>query len=205
MEIDYGIPRLESLPSQFSNRGLTLRPAQENKFGIYCLVGVEDSSEEQHHQVEVIDESGDPLRGVVVIWGYPGGGPNLGHLKANTVYWDGAPAVLKGDDETTGPDGSAKHVFQSGGEDFWIWDIDAKGVVRMPSDIVYNLKWVPTQRNSHVGIKLRYQRRMHGVLPRAQIEKENAMKLAALESAVIQLESDFAALRRDLDAMVKKT
>ena len=48
-----------------------------SEFGEYALIEVDQADIELHHQVEVIDESGEPLRGVWVIFGFPGGGPDI--------------------------------------------------------------------------------------------------------------------------------
>lgn len=184
MEIDYGIEQLSGIPSEFTSRGVRLDYVEPTKFGKYCLVGIEDSSEEQHHQVDVIDESGDPLKGVIVVWGYPGGGPDLG-LSPSISYWPLAPAVLRGDSEVTGQDGSVKHVVKSGGEDCWIWDLDERRALKCSSDIVRNLQWISTPKNQHTCIKLTFQRRLAGVMPKQQQDKLNMLRLAALESELL--------------------
>jgi hypothetical protein len=117
-----------------------------------------------------------------VIFGFPGGGPEI-PLGARENYWRGAPTVLRGNAQKTNYAGYAQHTFQSGGEDIWIWDVDRQGVLKLPSPVVQNCTWVrtPVGQFEHTGVKLRFQRRQNGVVPRQQRLKELEARVKALE------------------------
>ena len=182
-EINYGFDALTGIPSKMAPWGLHLEQPYPSNFGEYVLIEVAPADVEQHHQVEIIDESGDPIRGVWVIFGFPGGGPEIG-LTPTESHWRGAPAVLRGNAQTTNYAGYAQHTFKSGGEDIWVWDLDDAGILRLPSPIVKNCKWVsnPVGRFEHTGVKLRFQRRTIGITPRAQRLDELEARIAALEA-----------------------
>lgn len=176
-EINYGYEQLFSIPSEMGPWNLRLDNPQPSEFGQYVLVGCEQASIELHHQVDVIDESGLPLRNVWVIFGFPGGGPNIALGVSGRNYWVGSPAVLKGNAQKTTGGGYAQHTFSSGGEDIWIWDIDSDGDLKLPSPIVRNCTWqrTPVGMFEHTGVKLTFQRRRVGVVPLEQ-------RLQALEA-----------------------
>lgn len=181
-EINYGHPALTGIPLRMQSWGLHLEQPYPSAFGEYVVTDIRPADIEQHHQVEVINEDGDPLRGVWVIFGFPGGGPEIG-LTPLESHWRGAPQVLRGNAQVTNGAGYAQHTFKSGGEDIWIWDLDDEGVLRLPSPIVKNCKWAstPIGRFEHTGVKIQFQRRIIGVKPRAQRLDELEMRVAVLE------------------------
>lgn len=165
-EFDYQYEQLWNPPPEMGPWNLRLDNPQPSEFGQYVLVGCEQAGIELHHEVKVIDENGDPLDGVWVIFGFPGGGPNIniGHRRN---YWFTAPTVLQGNAQKTFSGGCVRHTFQSGGEDIWIWDIDAEGDLKLPSPIVRNCAWqrTPVAAFEHTGVRLTFQRRRVGVVP----------------------------------------
>ena len=175
-EIVYDYEALTSIPPAMGPWNLRLDRPIPSDFGEYVLVGCEQAGIELHHEVEVIDESGFPLRGVWVIFGFPGGGPNI-NIGVRQNYWRQAPAVLKGNAVKTAVSGYVRHTYQSGGEDIWVWDVDADGDLKLPSPIVRNCTWVrtPVGMFEHTGVKLTFQRRKKGIIPLRQ-------RLEALES-----------------------
>ena len=190
--IDYGYEALFGIPPEMGPWNMQLVAPFPAEFGEYVLVGCEQASIELHHQVEVVDESGDPLRGVWVIFGFPGGGPNI-NLPVRRNFWRQGPVVLQGNAQRTNAMGYAQHTFASGGEDIWIWDIDKEGDLKLPSVIVKNCTWLrtPVGRFEHTGVSLTFQRRMVGVTPRRQrldtLEQqlqEVLQRLSALEAKV---------------------
>lgn len=180
--INYGFDALTRIPDQMQPWGIYLDQPYPGEFGEYALIEVAPADIEQHHQVEVIDESGDPIRGVWVIFGFPGGGPEI-NLTPVEKHWRGAPAVLRGNAQATNYAGYAQHTFKSGGEDIWVWDLDSDGVLWLPSIIVKNCRWVsnPIGRFEHTGVKLRFQRRKAGVTPKAQRIDDLEARIAAIE------------------------
>ncbi len=193
-EIDYGYEALFGIPQGMRPWNMLLElPAKSSQdFGEYVLVGVEQAGIELHHQVEVIDESGDPLPGVWVIFGFPGGGPEI-NLTPSRNFWPGSPVVLRGNAQRTPLTGYVQHTFKSGGEDIWVWDLDEEDALKLPSPIVKNCTWVstPTGRFEHTGVKLTFQRRVKGVVPRQQ-------RLSELEQRVADLEEQMAALKSEI-------
>jgi len=182
-QIDYGYESLKGIPEAMQPWNLKLELPFPSEFGEYALIEVDQADIELHHQVEVIDESGEPLRGVWVIFGFPGGGPDIA-LGARENYWRGAPAVLKGNAQRTNYAGYAQHTFKTGGEDIFLWDVDRQGVLRLPSPMVQNCTWVrtPVGQFEHTGVKLRFQRRQNGVVPRRQILEDLEARVKALEA-----------------------
>jgi hypothetical protein len=180
---DYGHEALKRIPDEMSPWNLRLTLPFPSEFGEYVLTEVDQADIELHHQVEVIDESGDPLRGVWVIFGFPGGGRDI-PLGPRENYWRGAPSVLKGNAQKTNGCGYAQHTFKTGGEDIWVWDVDREGVLRLPSVIVQNCGWAatPVGQFEHTGVKLRFQRRQTGVVPRRQRLEDLEARVKALEA-----------------------
>ena len=111
------------------------------------------------------------------------GGPDIA-LGARENYWRGAPAVLKGNAQRTNYAGYAQHTFKTGGEDIFLWDVDRQGVLKLPSPMVQNCTWVrtPVGQFEHTGVKLRFQRRQNGVVPRRQILEDLEARVKALEA-----------------------
>lgn len=182
-QINYGYRELFGIPPEMAAWGMSLQLPYPSEFGGYALVEVEPADIELHHQVEIIDESGDPLRGVWVIFGFPGDGPDI-NLYPRENHWRSAPSVLKGNAQKTNAAGYAQHTFKTGGEDIWIWDVGTAGVLKLTSTIVKGCKWVgpPAGQFLHTGVKLRFQRREAGVVPRQ-------LRLEALEARVAALEA----------------
>lgn len=181
-QIDYDYEALAGIPDNMTPWGMRLELPFPSRFGEYVLIEAEQADIELHHQVEVIDENGDPLRGVWVIFGFPGGGPDLA-LIPRINHWRGSPAVLKGNAQKTNAAGYAQHTFKSGGEDIWVWDVDKEGVLWLPSVIVRGCRWVstPVGQFEHTGVKLRFQRRQVGIIPRRQQLEELETRVTALE------------------------
>lgn len=202
-QINYAYESLYQIPPAMGPWNLRLENPQPSEYGQYVLVGCEQAGIELHHEVEVIDESGFPLRNVWVIFGFPGGGPSIG-LGYRRSYWQNAPAVLKGNAQKTSGGGHARHTFQSGGEDIWIWDIDAEGDLKLPSPIVRNCTWqrTPVGMFEHTGVRLTFQRRRAGVIPLEQrlqgLEAQLAAGGAAGGSGASPLLDD---LRRRIEAL----
>jgi hypothetical protein len=184
-QIEYAQEALFSIPAAMGPWNMQLELPAASKFnpnpGEYVLVDCQQAGVELHHQVEVIDENGDPLGGVWVIFGFPGGGPGI-NLAPSQNYWPQAPAVLKGNAQRTPISGYVQHTFQQGGEDIWVWDLDADGVLKLPSPIVKNCTWVrtPVGHFEHTGVKLTFQRRMTGVIPREQRLRAIEQRVAAI-------------------------
>jgi hypothetical protein len=188
-QIDYGYEELRRIPDEMApwEMNLVLPPNSiwdGEDTGKYVLVGVDQASIELHHQVEVLDENGNPLADVWVIFGFPGGGPDLGRLNPKENYWPGAPAVLMGNAQKTSLAGYAQHTFKTGGEDIWVWDLDDEGVLKLPSPIVKNCKWTtpPVGWSNHTGVRLRFQRRRDDIVPEKQQLADLEARVAALEA-----------------------
>lgn len=165
----YGYQALEGIPPAMDPWSMSFEPPLGSfEQGRYVLVGVEPAWIEMHHQVEVIDEHGDPLPGVWVIFGFPGGGGPEINLKPRVNRWSHSPAVLIGNAQRTNRMGYAEHTFGSGGEDIWVWDVQG-GVLELPSPIIRGCNWVGTEVGApfiHTGVKLTFQRRRNDVEPR---------------------------------------
>lgn len=173
------------IPPEMNPWGLQLITPEPSAHGAYHLVGIEQASIEGHHQVEVIDEDGKPMRGVVVIFGFDSG-PSI-NMPTRINHWRDAPTVLKGNAQRTNAMGYAQHTFGEGGENIWIWDRNREGDLLYPSAIVKNCTWqrTPVGRFEHTGISLTMQLRRTGVTPAAE-------RLSALEAWVTKLD-DFEA------------
>lgn len=185
----YGIPQ-EMAPFQIGH--LEHPNLSDRNPGQYVLVGVEPAWIEQHHQVEVIDEHGDPLPGVWVIFGF-GSGKDLNALKPNVNFWSNGPVVLTGNAQRTNRMGYAQHTFgPETGETVWVWDVQGD-VMELPSVIVHSLKWIDASaagRFIHTGVKLTFQRRRNDVEPRGpRLDRIEAM-LESLKKRVDQLSSE---------------
>lgn len=126
---------LTHIPAEMQAWGLQLITAEPSEFGQYVLIGVEQASIEGHHQVEIVDEDGKPLRGIEVIFGFPGGGPPI-NMPVRINYWRDAPTVLRGNGQRTNSAGYAEHTFATGGEDIWVWHRNKEGDLLYPSPIV---------------------------------------------------------------------
>lgn len=171
----YGYKALRRIPEKMSPWDLVYVMPPKSIFvgegaGVYELVRVQAAGVEMHHEVDVVDENGDPLPDVLVMIGYPGGGPDLSRYMPLENYWPQSPAVLMGNAQYTDMAGRVKHTYRSGGEDIWIWDIGEDKVLKATSAIVKNCKWVTEKIGmfNHTGVRLRFQRRLDGRLPKLQ-------------------------------------
>lgn len=175
------IEPLTFIPPEMTPWNLQLITPEPSQFGEYALIDIRQADIETHHQVEVIDENGQPLRGVWVIFGF-GSGPSI-NMPYRKSYWRDAPTALKGNAQRTNAMGYAQHTFGEGGEDIWIWDRNKDGDLLFPSAIVRNCTWqrTPVARFEHTGILATFQRRQVGVIPQAD-------RIAALEALVPALE-----------------
>lgn len=167
---------LTFIPAPMQPWGLQLITAEPSEFGAFHLISVEQASIEGHHQVEVVDEDGRPLRGVGVIFGFPGGGPPI-NMPVRVNHWRDAPRVLQGNGQSTNLAGYAEHTFGEGGEDIWIWHRNDEDDLLYPSAIVRNCTWqrTPVGRFEHTGCSLLFMLKRTGVTPQAD-------RLSALEA-----------------------
>lgn len=165
MTTDYGYDALTYIPPEMNPWGLQLITPEASEFGEYALVGCEQASIETHHQVEVVDEDGRPLRGVWVIFGF-GSGKSI-NMPPRINYWRNGPTVLKGNAQRTNAMGYVQHTFGEGGEDIFIWGRNKEGDLLYPSAIVKNCTWqrTPVAMFEHTGVALRFQLRRAGVIP----------------------------------------
>lgn len=188
---------LTYIPTEMHPWGLQLVTPEPSEHGAYHLVNVEQASIEGHHQVEVIDEDGRPLRGVTVIFGYDTGNPI--NMPTRVNHWRDAPTVLRGNAQRTNSAGYAQHTFGEGGEHIWIWDRNKDGDLLYPSAIVKNCTWVrtPVGRFEHTGVSVTMQLRRTGVTPAAD-------RLAALEARTSELEKWVTTFDETLKAMKGK-
>lgn len=187
----YGYKELRRIPNAMLpwNLRLILPPGSlwpGKAAGKYALVGVDQAGIEMHHQVEVADEDGRPLSGVWVIFGFPGGGPDLGRLNPKENYWPGSPSVLRGNAQKTNFSGYAQHTFGTGGEDIWIWDLDDSGILKLPSAIVKNCtrQSTPTGWSNHTGVRLLFQRRRDDIVPRVQRLQRLEQRVEILDTMI---------------------
>ncbi len=182
-DIDYGYEAQFGIPDGMGPWNLRLELPTPSEFGEYVVVAVEQAGIELHHQVEVLDEDGKPLRGVWVIFGFPGGGPSIGGLNPRRNFWRGSPSVLNGNAQKTPVTGYAQHTFAGGGEDIWIWDLNADGDLKLPSPVVKNCTWqrTPVGRFEHTGVKITFQRRTVGVVPEKQRLNELEARIKTIE------------------------
>lgn len=188
----YGYEALLGIPAVMDafKIGEVVHPVLTDKNpGQYVLVGVEPAWIEQHHQIEVLDEHGDPLPGVWVIIGFDTG-KNLNALKPRTNLWSGSPADLRGNAQRTNRMGYAQHTFgPETGETVWVWDVQ-DGVLELPSVIVRSLKWIDTAEGGpfiHSGVKLTFQRRRKDVEPRGRRLDRIDDTLTSLQATVKSL------------------
>lgn len=182
MTIDYGIDPLTYIPPEMNPWGLQLVTPEPSEFGAYVLIGIEQASIETHHQVEVVDEDGKPLRGVWVIFGYSSG-PQI-NMPTRKNYWQNGPTVLRGNAQRTNAMGYAQHTFGEGGEDIFIWDRNREGDLLYPSPIVRNCTWqrTPIANFEHTGVQIRFQLRRAGVIPMVERWRNIEERLAKLEA-----------------------
>lgn len=190
--IDYGYDEMLGPNDVMKLHGARLERPFPTAQGEWVLVDYDHSPVEMHHVVQLIDESGEPVRGVWVMFGFPGGdGNDYGHLYPDMNYWRGSPQVLRGNAQQTSGGGEARHTFASGGEDIWVWDVydneQGYSVLELPSAIVRNNLWIGPKKggiNNHTGAKLVFQRRKTGVVPDEQRFESLESRVAALENQV---------------------
>lgn len=192
-KIEYGYDELLGPNDVGLKHGMGVVRPYPSEYGEWVLVGYDHSSEEQHHQVQLIDEDGDPIMGVWVIFGYPGGdGKDYSHLIPMINHWRGSPQVLRGNAVKSDGSGTAKHTTGSGGEDIWVWDVqeNAAGVkvLELPSVVVRNNRILNIGgggTNEHTGAKLTFQRRLAGVVPKAARLEDLERRMSIIEKHVL--------------------
>ncbi|MCB9099802.1 MAG: hypothetical protein H6632_09700 [Anaerolineales bacterium] len=188
----YGYEALGGIPREMDafKIGDVAHPQLTNKNpGQYVLVGVEPAWIEQAHQVEVIDEHGDPLQGVWVIFGFSSG-KNLNGLKPRDNFWTNSPGDIRGNAQRTNRMGYAQHTTgPKTGETVWIWDVST-GKLELPSVIVHSLKWINTEAGGpfiHSGVKLTFQRRREDIEPRGPRLDRIDKTLKSLQTRIDQV------------------
>jgi hypothetical protein len=181
---DYGRAALYGMPPEMEAWGMGLElPHGGGGYGEYVLVDARPASIEMHHQVTVVDESNRPRPDVWVVFGFPGGGPDI-NLKPSINHWRGAPSVLKGNAQRTDMAGSCLHTFGSGGEDTWVWDINREGILYYPSPIVKSCNWVGADQGPfiHSGVHLIFQLRRPTIYPESMILEHLLTRIETLET-----------------------
>ena len=195
----YGYEALEGIPTpEMDKWTLGFHPSEfSEKYGRYVLVEVQPAGIEMHHQVLVLDESGVPLRGVWVVFGFDTG--RALNDRAEKIAWVNHPQDPRGNPQKSDAMGYAQHTFGSGGEDIWVWDVQADGLLELPSWIIKNCTWVAAPVagawSLHTGVKLIFQRRREDVEPRGP-------RLDRLDNALKALESKIEALQSGQDLAV---
>jgi hypothetical protein len=189
----FGYNALDGIPPEMAAWTLALDPplVSENNPGQYVLVNAEPAWIEMHHQVEILDENGDPLPRVWVIFGFPASSEPVINLQPSRNRWSHSPAVLIGNAQRTNRMGYAQHTFGTGGEDIWVWDVQ-DGVLELPSPIIKSANWVGTEEGGpfiHTGVKLTFQRRREDVEPRGPRLDRIELAIQALEERIVALES----------------
>lgn len=146
--------QLLGIPERMYKWNLNLELPYPSMYGEYGVVDIQPASVEQHHEVWVIDENERPLRGIGVVFGFSTG---ESIIKPRVNHWRGSPAVVRGNMQYTDYTGGVKHTFGEGGEDIWIWDMDAQSVLKLPSTIVKNCSSVQ-DRFIHTGVQIVFKR-----------------------------------------------
>lgn len=187
---------LMAVPHDMRSWGLRLeRPLHNSVYGNYIVTEIRQADIELHHQVEVVDEDGQPLRGIWVVFAFPGGnGPDLSRLMPDVNHWVGGPAVLKGNARRTNGAGYAQHTFGSGGEDIFIWDVQTiknpnephYTALQYPSTMVRNCSWQrpPMGAFEHTGVHITFQRQRTGVVTQRERLDELEERIKNLEALV---------------------
>ena len=206
--VNYGYTQLRRIPSNMSAWGMRIdHPYTREDVGSYVLVGVEPASIELHHEVVVLDESGNPLNDPYIVFGFPGGnGRDYSYLMPDENYWYGAPSVLNGNvvkAGASGQSGYARHTFKDGGEDIWIWDVQ-DGILELPSPIVRNCTWIQTSQFIHHGVKLTFQRRKAGMLPKGAIDEQQSDAITSLTQIVNEQGTRLDALEEKLRLVMQQ-
>jgi hypothetical protein len=170
---DYDYKEIQKFPDRMDKWNLKLHRYDPTQYGKYSLVDVTPAHIEMHHQVEVIDEGGDPLRGVWVMFGFHTG-YDYGHLMYDVSEWN-AYSVLRGNMVKTNAMGYAQHTYKDGGEDIFIWDIDDQKHQKLSSDVVSHCIWLSSSNHNsidvpflHTGVRLVFQRRVVGIPVKSQ-------------------------------------
>lgn len=207
---NYEYQAIKGIPEAMIPWGIQLNHPVPSSFGEYVLVEMTPAYIELHHQVELVDEVGEPLRGVWVIFGFPGGkGPQINLMPRENHWPGGGRSVLIGNAQKTNAMGYAQHTFASGGEDIFVWDVDKEGVLKLPSPIVAGCKWVGTGVQGapfiHTGVRLVFQRRMTGVPTKSirhrldELEAElQAQRASNSEDRLVPLEERLKAIEQQM-------
>lgn len=188
-QFDYDYEEIKNIPDRMKKWRLKVESNEPTTYGKYSLVEITPAYIEMHHQVEVIDEAGDALRGVWVMFGYHTG-HDYGHLVPDVSHW-GEFGALKGNMVKTNAMGYAQHTYGDGGETIFIWDTNEEKVQKLSSDVVRNCKWLSAEKDgqspdipfNHTGVRLVFQRRVKGIPVRSQRKR------------IEQLEQSLAALK----------
>ncbi len=200
----YGYAALENTPPEMDPWTLGFHPSHGSKYGRYVLVEVRPAYIEMHHQVQVIDEDGIPVRGLSVIFGFDTG-PHI-NLKADKIAWENHPEDLRGNHQRTDAMGYAQHTFYEGGENIFLGAIE-DGVLR-PSPMVTSCSWIgpgksPIAPFIHTGVILTFQRRKAGVIPRRMYLNRLEARIETLKSAQAKL-AQLDQMKADIDGLVEK-
>ncbi|MEM7345420.1 MAG: hypothetical protein AAF485_14360 [Chloroflexota bacterium] len=187
----FGYNALEGIPEEMGAWTLGWRYEEATDYGQYVVVGVEPAWIEMHHQADVLNEHGDPLPGVWVIFSMPGNTNNPINLMPRVQLWD-RYSMLTGNAQRTNRMGYAQHTYGSGGEEIFVWDIH-NDRLELPCPTITSSSWIGTEDGGHfihTGIKVTFQRRRHDVEPQGRrldrIEatiQEAERKLEVLESS----------------------
>ena len=182
----YGYAALEGIPGAMAAWEMGFHPSHGSKYGRYVLVDVRPATIELHHQVQVIDESGWPLRGVWTVFGFDTG--KKLNVQASKIAWIQHPQPI-GNPQQTNAMGYAQHTVGSGGENIYLWAIEDE--VLLPSPMVTNCTWVDTSAPGaafiHTGVILTFQRRLAHVIPQKMYQAKLEARILALEEAQAQL------------------
>ena len=175
---------------RFSRARLT-EDLEGNDVGKYAVVKIQRSPIEQNHIVRVIDEDEQPITGLRVIFGFPGGDGKHIMVGGKDNLWSppDAPDVLRGNDQFT-INGIAQHTTgKEGGEDVWIHNVEPSGSIELASDIVRNCRSI-AEANNHTCVMITFQRQDRRVTPKGDRLKALEDRLKTLEDRVSALEEE---------------
>lgn len=163
-------------PASLSDWGSYVELNTPSEAGGYVLIDAQPSPIEQQHIVKVVDEAGQLLDNVMVIFGYDSGASIS--RPSGRPYWK-MPAVIKGNAQRT-LNGLAYHTVGEGGET--IFPLDPL----YPPTMVHNATWRPMAHkgwNNHTCLLLTWQLRRAGVPVMSLSEqlKQLRERLAELE------------------------
>lgn len=199
----YGYKALGGIPAAMSPWNMGFHQSEySRKYGRYALVDVSQASLETHHEVYVIDENGSPLRNVWVVFGFSTG-EKRPRVQPQEFAWSNRPDPL-GNPQLTDGMGYARHTYQQGGENIFLWPVE-EGVL-LPSPMVTNCTWVGTGEGAdfiHTGVQLTFQRRKTGLVPQRLYQARLEGRVLALESAQAQL-AESAELKGSIEQLADR-